>query len=146
MGKRCILKMFLNALHKYSKQRGVGLPMAIFIITVLALLLSILVNVTSSGTSVVVNQLQSSKAFYAAESGAQLALSKIIPASGAPQACTSNFASINFPNSVALSGCRANVSCSQRVINSITYFSVKSIGVCGQGVDQGRRMIELMVK
>lgn len=138
--------MFPNVLRRYSKQRGVGLPMAIFIITVLALLLSILVSVTSSGTSVVVNQLQSSKAFYAAESGAQLALSKIIPATGVAQACTSNFASINFPSSVALSGCLAKVSCSQSVINSTTYFSVKSIGVCGQGVDQGRRMIEVMVK
>ena len=64
------------------KQKGLGLPAAIFVITVLAVIITAMSSIqTRSGQSLSL-QANSYRAFYAAESGAQLALNLLIPPDG----------------------------------------------------------------
>lgn len=60
-------------------QRGAGLPVALFVITVLALLVFTMADLQSSASHSVSLQVQSQRAFFAAESGAQIALTRILP-------------------------------------------------------------------
>jgi len=60
------------------RQRGFGLPLAVFIITVLALIGAAMVALTRTGQESVASEIQSIRAFYAAESGAQLALVAVL--------------------------------------------------------------------
>lgn len=143
-----------------NKQRGAGLPVAIFIITVLALVTVALSNLEESsgvGFSVDVNSL---RAFYAAESGGQIALNHLFPPGQAESNCSQAFfksdatrstvPSINFssmstpPEGLAL--CKVWVQCSQDSVEAINYFTVTSTGRCGAGLDEATRVVTLKAR
>jgi len=59
-----------------SRQQGAGLPIAIFIITVLALIVTSMAQQQESSGAAISQQILSQRAFYAAESGAQAAVTR----------------------------------------------------------------------
>ena len=85
-----------------SAQRGAGLPVALFIITVLALLVLSMVGLQQTTGDAVSLQIQSQRALFAAESGAQVAVSQVL----ASNSCALASSSISFSTS-GLSGCSA---------------------------------------
>lgn len=135
-------KYTLNRLHK---SRGFGLPMAIFIVTILALLIATMSQVQESSSEGVSLQVQSNRAFYAAESGIQLALNLLLPPSGAAAACSGSLYSRSY-TAPGLSGCSVAVSCTSVLINSENYYTLTSTGQCGSLRDQARRRLEVRVK
>jgi len=114
--------------------RGIGLPAAIFVITIMATL-AVAVNllVTSSG-QYVEEDILLTRAFYAAESGAGLVLTRLLPAEEYPayDAAAHCPASTIFDFSVAgLSGCQAEVSCSTYAeVDEQVYYLIESVGQC----------------
>lgn len=127
-------------------QGGAGLPVALFIITVLALLVIGMAQLQQASGESVSLQIQSQRAFYAAESGAQVAVRDVLEAGS----CSALTTPLSFSAS-ALNGCSAVLSC-ESVTENIsgpggnTVFSIASTGQCGSGPDRAVRIIEVRVR
>jgi hypothetical protein len=129
-------------------QRGFGLPLALFMITVLAfLVVGMAQQQRASGQSVSL-QLQSQRAFFAAESGAQLALAKVL---------ADELSCAGFPTELdftigALKECKALLSCSATDPLTIPgsggnqVFTLISSGECGAGNELASRTVEVRVR
>jgi len=127
-----------------QKQKGAGLPIALFIITVLALLVVGMGQLQERSGQAVSLQIQSQRAFYAAESGAQVAVRNAL-VSGT---CDAN-SSISF-DVPGLSSCSASLECEsiKPTIDreDVFVYSITSSGQCGAGADQATRVIEVRVR
>ncbi len=134
-----------------SRQSGFGLPMAVFVITVLALVIAAMAQLQQSSSEGSSLQLQSQRAFYAAESGLQLSLNLLLPPDGsAGRSCaTTPFYAHTFssPSSFyGLTSCSVTVECQDVAVGSEVYFTLTSEGICGSGTDSARRTTEVRVK
>lgn len=141
--KRCKFAMFLSQpMSIPQRQAGIGLPVALFVITVLALIVVALTDLEEhSGVSYSLD-VNSMRAFYAAESGAQIDMTNIFPPSGSVASCNANpqTTALSF-NAIGLNGCRARVERSCIEVDSVKYFSLTSTGACGTGGDEAERVI-----
>lgn len=134
----------------FNKQNGAGLPVALFIITVLALLVVGMAQLQESSSDSVSLQIQSQRAFFAAESGAQAGVASVLNDPDPPSVCPASGSSwsINFP-SAALAGCEAAISCSSADTPGIggtggnRVYSLASTGQCGSGPDRAERSVEV---
>ena len=133
-----------------SNQRGAGLPIAIFIRTVLALVVIGMAQLQQGSGEAVSLQIQSQRAFFAAESGAQVAVTDVLYQGRACPSGGSNW-SINFTES-ALAGCMARLTCSPEDASQVdggggnTLYTIESRGLCGSGADQAERVVEVRVR
>lgn len=131
--------------NKY--QQGIGLPIALFVITVLALLVVGMAQLQQATGQSVSLQVQSQRAFYAAESGAQLAVAEVLDGGN----CAAVSPSVNFSVN-ALKECRADVRCDATAPLSIPggggnrVFTLESTGLCGGGNELARRVVEVRVR
>lgn len=124
-----------------ERQRGIGLPATIFIITVLALIVVAMAELNQSSSQAFAQSFQSQKAFYAAESGAQVALNRIFVGA---IACNSAIADINFASAGdGLQDCVADLDCSQVTVSGVNYYTVSSTASCGSGFSQATRSVEV---
>lgn len=127
----------------FSKQAGAGLPVAIFIITVLALLVLGMAQQQESSGKAISLQIQSQRAFFAAESGAQIGVHRILSQldSGAGASCPANIG--NFGSASGLSSCSVEYVC-ESAPGGI--FTLVSVGTCGSGPDGAERTVEVRVQ
>ncbi len=131
----------------FHRQRGAGLPVALFVITVLALIVVSMAQQQESAGSAVGQQILSQRAFYAAESGAQVAVTEALNGG----ACGSVPASVNYTQA-GLNGCSASLSCSsvQADIDGDStlerVFTLVSTGQCGAGAETAFRTVEVRVR
>jgi MSHA biogenesis protein MshP len=139
--------MFLNTVSKprlskprFSKQVGLGLPVAIFVITIMSMI-AVAVNQLNEAAGQTFSQnLLSSRAFYAAESGAQLRAQAVL--SAVPCSCGAN---ANYDFTVTgLNACRAVTSCDEFIANGSTFCTITSIGSCDN--TNAQRTVEVRVK
>lgn len=128
-------------------QHGAGLPVALFVITVLALIVVSIAQLQEGTGQSVSLQIQSQRAFYAAESGAQVGLRDVLE----NNSCAALQSPLTFSAS-GLSGCQAVVSC-QTLVADIqgdgvddTIYVLVSQGACGSGADQASRTIEVRAR
>lgn len=149
MTKRYKLEMYLKqTLTKFNtsqvpaKQRGLGLPMAIFIITVMAFIAVAINELSEGGAKAVGANVLSMRAFYAAESGANIVLA--INGSGAPcgAATTVTIAQGQMRNGLA--NCTARITCTPQGSGPI--YVLNSRGQCGTGIDMATREIEVVLE
>ncbi len=129
-----------------KKQVGAGLPLALFIITVLSLIVLGMSQLQESSGNAVSLQIQSQRTFFAAESGAQVAVSQVL-ASGS---CGMASSGINFSVS-GLSACSAALACDPLPVPasgtaSSPLFLVTSTGQCGIGSERAERIVEVVVQ
>ena len=110
-------------------QRGFSLPVAIFIIVIMALLGAAMVSILQSGQQSAGTAVMSTRAFFAAQTGAQQALANLFPLDGSAASCLSPYPAFNYSNN-GLAGCTAVVSCSSSIIGSKTYYTLNSTGTC----------------
>jgi MSHA biogenesis protein MshP len=133
----------------YSKyQKGLGLPAAIFVITVLALIAIALSGLEENNAVSLGVNVNSQRAFFAAESGAQIGLTKVFPPSGSATSCTSSPAVVYSGtfNTKGLIGCSVSVSCVSDTAAGHNYFTFTSTGSCDSGLDAATREIEVRAK
>ncbi len=133
--------------HNYQYQQGFGLPMALFVITVLAVILATMASMQNNSASSSGLQTQSHRALFSAESGIEAALNLLIPPDGsAGRSCsTVPFYSYDFLVT-GLNGCSATVSCSVISVSSVDYYTLVSTGQCGSGLDASQKTIEIRIK
>jgi MSHA biogenesis protein MshP len=130
-----------NSLSNKYSQRGIGLPATIFIITVLALIVVAMAELNQSSNQAFAQSFQSQKAFYAAESGAQIALNRVFVGA---VACNNSIADINFSSAGAgLESCTADLSCNQVTVSGINYYTISSAATCGTGFETSQRSIQV---
>lgn len=126
-------------------QRGFSLPVAVFILVIMALIGTALVSLSQNSHQALGQEVISTRAFYAAESGAQLALAQLFSLTGAAANCASAYPTVSF-TAASMSGCSASVSCSSQTVNSKAYYTLTSTGTCSFVTTTATRQIELMAK
>jgi MSHA biogenesis protein MshP len=123
-----------------TKQSGLGLPVAIFIITIMSIIAVAVNRLNEAGGQTYSQNLLSTRSFYAAESGAQLRAHTVL--SAVPCTCGTN-TTYNF-TVVGLNSCRAVTSCDDFVANGETFCTITSIGSCDN--INAQRTIEVRLK
>jgi len=123
------------------KQTGAGLPVALFIITVLALFVLGMAQLQESSGRSISLQIQSQRAFFAAESGAQVGVKRVLGDPSNPQCFADD--TLNFPTA-GLSGCHAEIRCTDITGNGL--FEVVSEGHCGSGLEEAFRTVEVRLR
>ncbi|WP_093330462.1 hypothetical protein [Thalassotalea agarivorans] len=118
-----------------KKQRGNALAIALFLILVLLLLGSALVQMLSSSSEAIAQEVLGTRALAAATAGANGELAQIFPLDGKTGAgCRANF-TYNFAGVDGLNQCRVFTSCANYANNDgIAYYRIESIGECGIGI------------
>ncbi len=119
---------------KYS-QRGIGIPAALFVITLLAILAVAVNSLVEQNAETYQEEVSLSRAFYAAESGAGFALNSIFPPEEFPQysgtaECAAGPREYAFTVE-GLNECTASVTCTvDATVSGVDYFTVKSVATC----------------
>lgn len=133
-----------NPSQKAAKyQKGIGLPATVFIIVILSLIVSAMGDLTESSNIGFGQDYQSMHAFYAAESGAQVALNRVFVGG---TAC-GGLSNLNFGSSEeGLGDCSVVLSCSPVTVSGIEYRTFISTATCGSGLEQSTRSIEVRAK
>ena len=125
-----------TVLHKTSwKQSGIGLPIAIFVITVLAAFavnMGLLVQDNASARIAYVTNL---RATLAADTGADLGMNVAFDPSDAPDyangvTCSSTAIDYDFSSDPGMRGCSAAVTCGSRSAGGKTIYTITSVGTC----------------
>ncbi len=148
-----------------QQQQGLSLVMAVFILVVLALLGAAMVNILTAGSESVAREVISTRALFAAESGAQRKLNEIFVAGSAidPGQCASNAGEVRTTNYnggtvntatyversvlAGLFACdNVSVDCSYVTINTTNYFTISSTGRCGPSNEPAVRVVEVQAK
>lgn len=124
--------MFRN--HSPQKQQGSALVMAIFIITVVFILATALINIVKDDDDQFTLEVMGTRALAAANSGADYGLSQLFPiGAGIGQCSTANNA-VNLPNEVGFKHCQVSYTCSADDIgHGMTQYRIESLGVCEIG-------------
>lgn len=136
------------------KQKGFSLPIAVFVLVIMALLAAALVQISSRSNLAAAQEELSNRAFFAAESGASWAMSLLFfNAAGAADKAHSDTAcaaiGAGSPLSYTTRGlytCTATIACSSQLVNLTSYYSINSQGRCGTGAVQGIRTIQVGAK
>ena len=122
--------------HPLARQSGLGMPVVIFILVVMTLLATAMVRLSTTSAMSIAAEVSSTRAFYAAESGAQWAMHQLFPPAGGAGGCFASPATLTF-TATGLNGCSATLSCSNTgTFNGRAHFVVTSSGRCGDEVRQ----------
>lgn len=117
-----------------SRQRGVGLPVAIFVITVLAAFVVNMGYLVQDNATGRIEYVQSLRALLAAESGGDFGLNVLFDPSDATTysglSCSSTPVSYSFTNDPGMAGCSASVSCTSSSSSGETVYTITSVGTC----------------
>jgi len=118
-----------------NNQKGVGLPIAIFVITVLAAYavnMGLLLEDNATGR---IENITNLRASLAADTGADLGMNVAFDPSDAPDyaggiTCSSTAINYSFANDPGMSGCTAAVTCSAVTAGGKTIYTITSVGTC----------------
>ncbi|MDP2282765.1 MAG: hypothetical protein Q8L06_01400 [Pseudohongiella sp.] len=121
-------------------QRGLGLPAAIFVITLLVSIAAAINWLVAQNSNTFAEETQLTRAFYAAESGAGFAMNALFPPNEFPlynvnAICPNNVGSPRVYNFAVdgLANCRAEVSCNiDADVSGTEYYTISSQGICGE--------------
>lgn len=123
-----------------SDQRGVSLIMVLFLLVIVSLLAAAMARLNQGGSNAVSIEIQSTRALFAAESGAQRAAMQLFPIGGGTPGCGGVTTPVNFPAG-GLGNCSANLVCTWSDAAGRRVYTITSEGVCGAGDDFARRSI-----
>ena len=124
-----------RATRRCRNQTGLGLPAAIFVITLLALIAVAINNLVQQSTQGYEEEVNLTRAFYAADTGAGIALNTLFPPEEYPAYDTTaecaagpRVYTFTIPG---LNNCTASVTCATEVVESNNYATIESEGSCG---------------
>ena len=118
-----------------SHQSGIGLPAAIFVITLMAVIAVAVNQLVSQNAQTFEEELNLTRAFYAAESGAGFVMNTVFPPEEYPTyAITAECVATERDYDFIVAGlnqCSATVTCTPLPIGGTNYATIESKGVCG---------------
>ena len=121
-----------------NAQSGIGLPAAIFVVTLMAIIAVAVNQLVSQNAQTFEEEVNLTRAFYAAESGAGFIMNGLYPPedySGyAGSFCAGIGSPVTFNLTVdGLNECSVVVECDDSiVISGTTYTTIESTGMCGE--------------
>ncbi|WP_159459887.1 MULTISPECIES: PilX N-terminal domain-containing pilus assembly protein [Colwellia] len=118
-------------MRRSNKQKGSALVLALFIMVVMSLLGSALVRMISSNAETIVYEVLGTRAYQAAQAGAQRKLSEVFPLLPDSKVCSANSV-YDFSTIAGLENCQASdVDCiAGPVVDGVTYYTITSTGQC----------------
>ena len=127
---------------KVKNQAGLGLPIAIFVIVIMSLVAVAVNRLSETGNNIYVQNVSSTRAFYAAESGMQLRLKEVLSADDC--ACGTQ-ADVDYDfTQPGLNDCSAFTNCTSFLVNGTNYCTLNSRATC-DGTN-AERTVEVRVK
>lgn len=116
-------------------QAGIGLPAAIFVITLMAAIAVAINLLVGQNAQTFAEEINLTRAFYAAESGAGIAMNTIFPPEEYPTYATNAECAAGprvYTFTVdGLNQCTATVTCSEVTVSGTNYATIESEGQCG---------------
>jgi MSHA biogenesis protein MshP len=118
-----------------TKQKGSAIVIAIFVIVVMALLGAALVKILSSSAESVAYEVIGTRAYAAAQTGAQWQLLEVFPHNtNTATACKNFITEPDLSNVKGLEYCQATVNCDDGgTFTGTTYYVITSVGQCSFG-------------
>lgn len=141
--------MYLNL---NRSQRGIGLPATVFLIVILSLIVLAMSELNESSARSFGQDLNATKAFYAAESGAQIALNRVFvgtdtcATTGNASDEDASLADIDFDSGSGTPGlinCDVVLACGQVTVSGTNYMTFNSTATCGSGLEQATRAVQV---
>lgn len=131
-----------------DKQRGSALVLALFIIVVTTLLGAALVRMISANSETIVYEVIGTRAYQAAQAGAQRKLSEVFPLLQGTQECLLDSKYDEFSTVQGLENCVAiDVDCIEGpIVDDITYYTITSTGQCNVAEVFTSRTIEIKAR
>ena len=126
-----------------QRQAGAGLPVALFVVTVLSLIVLAMAQQQESTGNALNFQVLSQRAYLAAESGVQLGVGSVLPAPSSanqPLDCAGALDQTVPFSGAGLTDCKAVISCEHNAVSSVV--TVTAVGQCGVGQSQAERTIQ----
>lgn len=120
-----------------SAQRGGALVIGLFVITVMFLLASALINVVQDADEQVNLEVLGTRAFAAANSGADVALARLFPLDASAGECDYSAQSWTPPNVVGFKGCSVQLACRVTDYSGAVQYLVSSEATCFAGPCDG---------
>ncbi len=140
--------MFHNSLANRRSNKGFLIPVAaILVVGIGVLALAISRMASQAGQSSIIEGI-SAQAFYAAESGAQYAMNRLMfnvtDRTVSDANCGTLGTTLNF-TAAGLGVCSATITCSVGTVpgNPQSFYTIRSEGTCGSGAMIAERIIEV---
>ena len=129
-----------------AQQRGSALIIGVFVITVMFLLASALINIVQDSDTALTQEVWGTRAFAAANSGADAALAQLFPlntAANATATCASVSSSWVPPDVVGFHACSVSLRCTSYSVGAVIQYRINSTAVCESGDTRVSRQIEV---
>ncbi|MGI1968280.1 MSHA biogenesis protein MshP [Shewanella baltica] len=128
------------------RQRGSALIIGVFVITVMFLLASALINIVEDGDTGLTQEVWGTRAFAAANSGADAALAKLFPLNSNVGTCLASDV-WTPPDVIGFHACSVTLTCTAYAVDTgtgvVTQYSVNSTAVCESGDTRVSRKVEV---
>ncbi|MCS6123799.1 MSHA biogenesis protein MshP [Shewanella baltica] len=124
------------------RQRGSALIIGVFVITVMFLLASALINIVEDGDTGLTQEVWGTRAFAAANSGADAALAKLFPLNGNAGACLASDV-WTPPDVTGFHACSVTLTCTAYMVGAVTQYQISSKAVCESGETRVSRQVEV---
>lgn len=135
-------KVLTSQRKSWHRQTGLGLPSALFLILIMILIVAAINQLNEMSAAAYGREWLGIRAFYAAETGAQLSAVYMLTPEVAP-ACDINFINDLNLTTFGLNECRVNVSCEEIIVQANRHITLTSTGICGPEIDAATRAIQI---
>lgn len=127
-----------------QRQQGSALIIGIFVITVMFLLASALINIVKDQDAALTQEVWGTRALAAANSGADAALAQLFPLNGvATVGCSLVSNSWQPPDVVGFHACHVDLTCVAYKVDDLTQFRINSKAKCESGDIRVSREVEV---
>ncbi len=123
-------------------QRGSALVIGIFVITVMFLLASALINIVKDADEGLTQEVWGTRALAAANSGADAALAQLFPLNGGAPSCQAS-SEWTPPDVVGFHACSVTISCNAYSVGTLTQYRINSMAICESGETRVSRQVEV---
>ncbi|QYJ80688.1 MSHA biogenesis protein MshP [Shewanella acanthi] len=130
------------ALRQKRYQQGSTLVIGIFVITVMFLLASALINIVKDADEGLTQEVWGTRALAAANSGADAALAQLFPLNGGAPSCVAS-SSWTPPDVVGFHACIVDINCNAYLVGTLTQYRINSLAVCESGEIRVSRQVEV---
>lgn len=140
--KRSSSRASLSRASLPAQQRGSALIIGVFVITVMFLLASALINIVQDSDTALTQEVWGTRAFAAANSGADAALAQLFPLNGSVGICLAN-STWNPPNVTGFHACSVTLTCTAYAVGAVTQYRINSKAICESGETRVSRQVEV---
>lgn len=131
--------MFPNSSLK--QQNGAALMLALFVMVLLAVVLTAIATLRSNASQAVVYEVQGQRTLWLAKAQLELAMLRLYPLNQASQACSAVTPTTTSWNTGSWQNCSSSISCTEKTIDSQRIVRLVSTAECGSNEQTTSRQL-----